>query len=273
MLGGIVLQPGAWDATQGDLDDVLISDVTMHNVTTPFHFSLKPGNTAGRIVVDRVTATGVYRAAASVESWAETPFKQVIFRDVTLAYEGGGALPEKASGVRAPGVDARGLPAWGLYARGVQDLRLDHVRLRFEKDDLRPVLICEAVDRLGLDDVVFSQPEKSVEMIALHDVGSVECRRVDFPVKEPAYENLSLADSKAVTAGQSFAVKVTVQNGDQAALCPVDLALADQTVRRWVWLTPNQHKEILFPGLSLPVEGPCAVRAGSCELGLNVTSR
>ncbi|MCF7974287.1 MAG: right-handed parallel beta-helix repeat-containing protein [Phycisphaerae bacterium] len=273
MLGGIVLQPGAWDATQGDMDDVLISDVTMHNVTTPFHFSLKPGNTAGRITVDRVTATGVYRAAASVESWAETPFKQVIFRDVTLEYEGGGGLPDKSSDVRAPGVDARGLPAWGLYARGVQDLRLDNVRLRFEKDDLRPVLICEDVDRLGLDDVVFSQPEKAVETIALHDVGSVECHRVDFSVKEPAYVNLSLAENKAVVAGQSFVVKVTVQNGDQAALCPVDLTLADKTIRRWVWLTPNQHKEILFSGLVLPVEGPCTVRAGSCELGLNVTSR
>ena len=34
MLAGINLQPGAWDATKGRLDDVLISDVTMQNVAT-----------------------------------------------------------------------------------------------------------------------------------------------------------------------------------------------------------------------------------------------
>src|SRR5262249_52524786 len=58
MLAGLCLQPGAWDRTEGDLDDVLISDLTMHNVTTPFHFALKPGNTAGKISVSGVTATG-----------------------------------------------------------------------------------------------------------------------------------------------------------------------------------------------------------------------
>ncbi len=61
MLAGINLQPGAWDATKGDLDDVLITDITMTNVTTPFHFMMKPGNTAGRITVTRASATGVYR--------------------------------------------------------------------------------------------------------------------------------------------------------------------------------------------------------------------
>ena len=55
----------------------------MHNVATPFHFSLKPGNTAGRILVNRVSATGVYREASSVESWADAPFTNVVFRDVT----------------------------------------------------------------------------------------------------------------------------------------------------------------------------------------------
>jgi hypothetical protein len=57
----IAAGPGGWDATKGGLDNVLISDVTMHNVATPFHFSLKPGNTAGNIIVNRATATGVYR--------------------------------------------------------------------------------------------------------------------------------------------------------------------------------------------------------------------
>ena len=73
MLAGLCLQPGTWMATEGVLDDVRISDLTMHDVTTPLHLSLKPGNTAGRIWISRVNATGVNLAAASIESWAEAP--------------------------------------------------------------------------------------------------------------------------------------------------------------------------------------------------------
>lgn len=173
MLAGINLQPGAWDATKGELDDVLISDVTMHNVATPFHFSLKPGNTAGGIVVDRVTATGVYRAAASVESWAEEPFENVTFRDVTISYKGGGKK-QKAAEVKAPGVDARGLPAWGFFARNVRNLNFDNVRLRYEEEDLRPMMICEKVDRLTLQDLSFPQAAGADEPFLFNDVKGVQ---------------------------------------------------------------------------------------------------
>ncbi|MCL4195699.1 MAG: right-handed parallel beta-helix repeat-containing protein, partial [Thermoguttaceae bacterium] len=43
MLAGIILQPGAWDPTEGRLYDDLLSDLTMRNVTTPLHVALQPG--------------------------------------------------------------------------------------------------------------------------------------------------------------------------------------------------------------------------------------
>src|ERR1039458_8404032 len=67
MLAAILLQPGAWERTEASLDDVQISDITMHDVTTPFSLTLTPGNTAGRIAINRMTATGGYLAAATVE--------------------------------------------------------------------------------------------------------------------------------------------------------------------------------------------------------------
>jgi len=173
MLAGLNLQPGAWDATQGDLNDVQISDIVMHNVSTPFHFSLKPGNTAGGITVNRVTATGVYRAASSIESWAQTPFRNVIFRDVTIEYKGGGSLEQSRMKVKSPGVDARPLPAWGIYVRNVDNLDLDNVRLRCEKEDKRPVLICEGVERLRLTDFKYTQPTADIEAMVLNDVNDV----------------------------------------------------------------------------------------------------
>ncbi|MFH1716651.1 MAG: glycosyl hydrolase family 28-related protein [Planctomycetota bacterium] len=174
MLAGLNLQPGAWDATEGSLDDVLISDIVMHNVSTPFHFSLKPGNTAGSIVVNRVSATGVYRAASSVESWAESPFTSVVFRDVTIECKGGGSLEQAETKVKSPGVDARPLPAWGFYAKNVQNLDFDNVRLRCEKEDKRPVLICDGVERLKLTDFKYPRLTDATEALVLRDVGEVQ---------------------------------------------------------------------------------------------------
>jgi len=170
MLAGICLQPGAWDRTRGELDDVFISDVTMTNVTTPFHFMTKPGNTAGRITVTRASATGVYRAACSVESWAETAFKSVVFRDVDIEFEGGGAADQVPSEVKSPGVDARPLPAWGFYARNVDRLTLEDVRLTCRRPDQRPVMICEDVNDLTLDGFRFPRYEGVANPLVLEGV-------------------------------------------------------------------------------------------------------
>jgi len=180
MLAGICLQPGAWDATRGELDDVVISDITMTNVTTPFHFMMKPGNTAGRITVTRVSATGVYRAACSVESWAESPFKDVVFRDVDVEFEGGGTGQGIPREVKAPGVDARPLPAWGFYARKVENLTLEDVRMTCRKPDLRPVMICDDVNQLTLDTFRFTRVADVNEPVALNRVGTVHLENTDI---------------------------------------------------------------------------------------------
>jgi hypothetical protein len=169
MLAGINLQPGAWDPTEGRLDDVLISDVTMRHVSTPLHLSLKPGNTAGSVTVERLSATGVYRAAMSAESWAESPIERVVLRDVSVEFMGGGTAEQARRPVRAPGVDARALPAWGFFARNVNTLMLDNVRLRLESVDARPVLMGSGVRRLDLHDF----RHDGVEAMVLDDVREV----------------------------------------------------------------------------------------------------
>jgi polygalacturonase len=181
MLAGINLQPGAWDKTTGDLDDVLISDITMQNVSTPFHFMMKPGNTANRITVTRVTATGVYRAACSVESWAEAPFKNVTFRDIDIEFEGGAAAGKIPTQVKAPGVDARPLPAWGFYARNVENLTFEDFRMTCVKPDQRPVLICEDVNQLTLDTFKFTRFKDVNEPVVLNRVANVRLSHTDLP--------------------------------------------------------------------------------------------
>lgn len=148
MLAAIALQPGGWDATEGPMDRVLLADLTIQNVTTPFHISVKGKNTAGRINIQRVSATGIYRAPVTVESWTDAPITNVVFRDVTMEFEGGGTEKDAAIEIRSPGVDARKMPSWGFFGRNVEQLTLDNVRARLNNDDARPAAIFDDVERI-----------------------------------------------------------------------------------------------------------------------------
>ncbi len=148
MLAAICLQPGAWTPAPGFTDDVRLHDLTMKAVTTPLHVSLRPGGTAGRLRIEHLRATGVYRAPLSVESWGEPTFEDVALRDVQVEFTGGGTTADAALAIRKPGADARPLPVWGLYLRGVKHLALDHVTLTTLAPDARPPFVAEDVGRL-----------------------------------------------------------------------------------------------------------------------------
>jgi len=273
MLAGINLQPGGWDATEGPLDDIMISDITMHNVATPFHFTLKSGNTAGNIVVNRVTATGVYRAASAVESWAETKFTNVVFRDVTIEYKGGGTLEDARMSVKSPGVDARPLPAWGFHARNVENLQFDNVRLRFEKKDLRPVLICTGVDRLMLEEFKFPLLPRAPEKMVLNDTVNVQLHDVDFSMINPRCTELKLVTNETtgvITAGKPYQANIAVENGKQEGLAKIELAVAGQKNICWLWLRAGEKKDVMFKKLTAPYAGTYEVRCGDVTKSLRV---
>ena len=159
MLSGIILQPGAWDATRGPLDDVFIANNVMQHVASPVTLWTKPGNTVGKVTVSGLNATGVYRSAISVESWADEPITNVVLRNVQVEFAGGGTTAQAQQPVKGPGVDARSLPAWGLFARNVQTLILEDVRFSLASDDFRPVVHADRVERLILDN--FKYPRVS----------------------------------------------------------------------------------------------------------------
>jgi hypothetical protein len=155
MLSGMILQPGAWDRTEGPLDEITLANNTMHDVASPVTIWTKPGNSAGRITITGLNATDVYRAAFSVESWSDAPITNVVLRDAHIQFTGGGQAAQAKQPVKGPGVDARPLPAWGIYARNVEQLTCEDVRLSLARDDLRPVILGEQVRRLDLEDVRF----------------------------------------------------------------------------------------------------------------------
>ncbi len=155
MLAAICLQPGAWTPTPGRMDEVYLHDLTLKDVTTPFHIALRAGNSAGTIRIQNVTATGAYRAPITVESWGEPTFDAVSLQHVQVEFTGGGTAADAGLEVRPPGVDARKLPAWGLYLRGVKRLTLDHVTLTTRTPDARPAMKAEGGGELVETAVVF----------------------------------------------------------------------------------------------------------------------
>lgn len=157
MLAGIILQPGAWDRTEGLLDDVVLTDNSMSDVAAPVTIWTKPGNPVGRITVAGLNATGVYRSALSVENWGDSAITNVVVRNASIEFAGGGTEEQGRQAVRGPGVDPRALPAWGVYARNVQQLTLEDVRLSLTRSDQRPVVRAEQVEQLTLDDVRFTR--------------------------------------------------------------------------------------------------------------------
>lgn len=173
MLSGIILQPGAWDATRGPLDDVLLAKNVMQHVASPVTLWTKPGNTVGKVTVSGLDATGVYRSAISVESWADEPITNVVLRNVQVEFTGGGTVAQAQQPVKGPGVDARSLPAWGLYARHVQALTLEDVRFSLALDDFRPVVHAEQVQRLKLDGLKFTRVPGVKDPIVTTNVGAV----------------------------------------------------------------------------------------------------
>jgi hypothetical protein len=252
---------------------VVISDITMENVATPFHFTLKRGNTAGRISVIRVKATGVYRAASSVESWAETPFAEVVFRDVSIEYTGGGTAEQARIQVKEPGVDARPLPAWGFFLRNVKKLSLDKVRFNCVKEDLRPVLIGQGVAELVLDGVTFPRLAAAADPLVLGDVGQVQLRDGEVPTAQPQCADLTLVAAGPdgqFRAGKPFSIKAIVENPKEEGLAKIEVTVADQKVARWVWLRAKEKKEVVFAGMVAPAEGTHEVRCAGLTKSLAV---
>jgi polygalacturonase len=176
MLSGINLQPGAWDKTQGLLDDVLIANNTMRDVASPLTLWSRPGNTVGRITVDDLRATGVYRSALCVEGWADTPMTNVVFRKVSVEFTGGGTAEQATQPIKGPGVDARPLPVWGFYARNIAQLTLEDVRLSLVKDDLRPAIRGDDVGQVNLDNVKFTRVDGVSEPVVTNHVGRIIVR-------------------------------------------------------------------------------------------------
>jgi Pectate lyase superfamily protein len=230
MLAGLCLQPGAWGSTEGSVDDVHVSDVVMHDVASPLHLSATKGNRIGRVTVDRLTATGAYRAAASVESWADEAIEHVSLSDVSMTFVAGSREAQVAEGASKPGVDVRSLPAWGLYARNVNNLELDNVRLRVDGDDRRPAFLAEGVRSLDVDRLEL--PSRATQPLLFRDVQSVQTPTIVQKIAAPKCVGLRL--------GNGSGSVIASLESTEVGLARIELKIDDKAFGQWIWVASGR---------------------------------
>ena len=110
------------------------------------------------ILISNLIATGIEpMSGIQITGIPEQPIEGVRLENIRLVFNGGGTKadalrdpPELGTGYPEPSHTGP-MPAYGLFARHVRDLELANIRVSFEKEDLRPALICVDVDGLEID--------------------------------------------------------------------------------------------------------------------------
>jgi len=179
MLSGIILQPGAWERTEGLLDDVFIANNSMRDVASPVTVWIMPGSQGGNITISGLEATGVYRAALSAESWSDSPITNVVLRNAHIEFSGGGPARSPGQPVQKPHVDVRPLPAWAAYARDVARLTIEDVRFSLATEDSNPVIFADTIGRLHMDGVRFARVPSVTIPLLFTNVAHLELHGTD----------------------------------------------------------------------------------------------
>jgi hypothetical protein len=263
LLAGIYLQPGSWDPSSGDLDDIFLSDITMRNPATPFRLMMHKGNQGGEIVLNRISASGVYRGGISLVS-ADAAIRRVVLRDVNIEY----SRDDKS--LKA---EHQPLSAWGLVARNLKGLLLENVRLSAAEPLGRPAMIVDDVEKVILRNVRTDPFQGDEGAVAFNRVEAEEVREAEGLLVTPRCTSIVAAGDGAsdVASGKPFRVQVRAVNRGQAGLGRVELLLGTQRYTRWLWFSRGEAKTVVFGGLQFVGDGPLHASCGSAQTKLSLS--
>ena len=159
MLSAILLQPGGWSKAPGIVDKVHIHDIYINNVNNPIMIVLNEGNSAGKILVERMKAVQVNAYAASVESWKGGMFDEVTFRDISIEYVGNPNASSLDASLGQPEHDARNLPCWGWFVRNVHTITFENIDIYYTETDSRPAFYFGNVETVRFNEVNYPEKE------------------------------------------------------------------------------------------------------------------
>lgn len=152
----------------GVMENITVNNLTMIDIKDyPIYITLgrrnrgpegTPIGTARNIHISNVIATGVDRMSGiQITGLPDHPVQGVRLDNIRVVFKGGGTakdaervFPELDKGYPEPN-KLGATPACGVFVRHARDIELANINLGFANPDLRPVVVCEDVDGLEID--------------------------------------------------------------------------------------------------------------------------
>jgi polygalacturonase len=186
----------------GILENISISNITMMDVAVyPIYITLgrrnrgpegTPTSKARNINISNIIATGIEPfSGIQITGMPGQYIEGVRLENIRLVFNGGGT---KENAARVPPELDKGypeprrigvMPAYGVFARHVRDLELANIRMDFQKEDLRPAIVCVDVDGLEIDNFK-AQIAKDVSAARFEDVKRLVIRNSPLLLKAEA---------------------------------------------------------------------------------------
>jgi polygalacturonase len=187
-------------------EDITVTNITMRDIANlPIFLRLgsrmrgPEGVPVGKLrrvnISDIVVSNTASRYASIISGIPDHNVEDIRLSNITVLHPGGGtredaamAPPERENGYPEPTMFGP-MPAYGFYIRHAAGIEMDHIEVRYEKEDLRPAFVLEDVH--GADFVhVKAQRATGVPGFALKNVGDFSAY-LSRPVPETHLENVT----------------------------------------------------------------------------------
>ena len=276
----------------GTLENITINNITMKNTRLSPIF-MRLGNRArgpnnppvgkmrnikiSNIVADDIDPTygrGFYGAVIS--GIPGHMIENVTLSNIRLNYKGG--APKEFASIQPPENETkypsegmfRSIPAYGFYCRHVKGLEFHDVKVSFDNEDLRPVLIFEDIDGLVLDNFKADRAAENDVPIVLKNIKDLEVyNSIDFPLISVEYKKAKLSKDTVIT-DEPFSVTVAVQS-DKSGIATVKLFDNSKLfATEYIWLDAGEKKDVTFSDIKVEIAGKHKIEVGGSKFKLHL---
>lgn len=261
---------------EGPVDDIVLSNVTMHNVRSPVWIAFAPDAPysrdnlgVGRILIQNLTVTGAGMTPFYVAGPVERPARSIVLRNIRMTFQGGGTeAMADGQGFSPYSI----LQAYGFYFRNVERVEMHDVRIDYREKDLRPALFGQNLGTLELDRFQAAREPDGAPMLVFDRIGKLLHDGVEAGLSRAAAHSIAVG-SPTIRAGERFSLVVEGEPVRRPGLVEFPVMLGSQSVARTAWLETGSPARVRFVNLVAPAEGPLELRSGAATTRTTVQPR
>ncbi|WP_191967990.1 glycoside hydrolase family protein [Rhizosphaericola mali] len=155
MLAGIYIQPGGWGVTKGDINNVTINDLKMHNMDNALMLNLNRENNANNILITNIVADSI-RGAFYIHSHNGGYFDHITLENIDVKF--------------TPTTTPDGV--WALSVNNVQHLRLKNINWECSRLDAKLAIQLKNVTFPTLENVKLLPKDNQINVENSGDIQS-----------------------------------------------------------------------------------------------------